>query len=159
SQPREESETAFGEQGPSIEPTGDEGESEEDESEEQQNFARADNQGTGERRPRRRGRRGGRRRRGDRDDGLAGSISDELTPPSALEAADAEADFDGGHSPAPSLPEVQPEPIAPVSEAQPAYQAAPEAVSAPLPEPDAHEGGKPARRSTVREKVSFGTSA
>ena len=73
--------------------------SEDDESEEQPSFARGDNQANGERRPRRRGRRGGRRRRGgEREDGLAGSISDELAPPQASEAADAVADFDSGPS-------------------------------------------------------------
>jgi ribonuclease E len=158
-QPREEGEPVFGEASPSLEGPGDEGEAEEDESEEQPNLARGDNQANGERRPRRRGRRGGRRRRGngEREDGLAGSITDELIPPPAPEAADAVADFDGGHPPAPSLPEVQPEPIAPAHEPQLTEQHAPEAVSAPDTEA---ENDKPvARRSTVREKVSFGSSA
>ena len=90
-----------------------EGEAEEDESEEQPSFARGDNQGNGERRPRRRGRRGGRRRRGggDREDGLAGSISDELAPPQPRRLRIAVADFDGGTpEPAPSI--AQPEPVA-----------------------------------------------
>ena len=55
-----------------------EGESEEDEAEEQPGQVRADQAAGGERRPRRRGRRGGRRRRGGPEDGLAGSIADEL---------------------------------------------------------------------------------
>ena len=64
--------------------------------------------GAGERRPSRRGRRGGRRRRGGPEDGLAGSIADELGPTPAPEAAGAVADFDGGFvavlpSPPPSL--------------------------------------------------------
>jgi len=158
-QPREEGETMLGEASPSIEGPGDEGESEEDEGEEQPNFARGDNQANGERRPRRRGRRGGRRRRnGERmDDGLAGSITDELAPPPAPEAADAVADFDGGPSEPPSLPEVLPEPIAPAHEPNFAEQPAPSAVSAPAAESES-ERAVP-RRSTVREKVSFGSSA
>ena len=106
----EDGEAVAAEQG--AESQADEGEAEEDESEEQPGFARGDNQG-GERRPRRRGRRGGRRRRGggDREDGLAGSISDELTPPQPSEAENAVADFDGGTSePAPTM--TQPEPVA-----------------------------------------------
>ena len=158
--PREEAEPVFGEASPSLEGPGDEGDAEEDEGEEQPGLARGDNQNNGERRPRRRGRRGGRRRRGNgerADDGLAGSISDELTPPAASEATDAVADFDGGNSPAPSLPEVQPEPIAPAHEPQFTGQSAPAAVSPPVAEV---ESEKPSpRRSTVREKVSFGTSA
>ena len=75
--------------------TTDEGESDEDESEETQGVARNDQGAGGERRPRRRGRRGGRRRRGGPEDGLAGSIADELGPTSAPEAAGAVADFDG----------------------------------------------------------------
>ena len=44
---------------------------------------RAEQAAGGERRPRRRGRRGGRRRRGGPEDGLVGSIADELGPTSA----------------------------------------------------------------------------
>jgi len=163
-QPRDENEPAFGEPSPALETfAGDEGEAEEDDSEEQPGFARAE-QGDGERRPRRRGRRGGRRRRGsDRmDEGQAGSISDELAPPAAPEAAEAVADFDGDHpqQDAP-LPEVQPEPIAPAPEPQLADQVSPEPVSPQEPaEPVAQETEKHApRRSTVREKVSFASSA
>jgi ribonuclease E len=59
----------------------DESETDEDESEEQPGQVRADHPAAGgERRPRRRGRRGGRRRRGGPEDGLAGSIVDELRP-------------------------------------------------------------------------------
>src|SRR5205814_1378636 len=72
--------------------------------------AAADPGQNGDRRPRRRGRRGGRRRRGGREDGLAGSISDELAPPPEHEATTAVADFDGGSEPAPSLVQ-QPEPV------------------------------------------------
>ena len=53
---------------------------------------------------------------------------------------------------------MQPEPIAPAHE--PSFAERPAQVSQPAPEPDAHEDEKPVlRRSTVREKVSFGSSA
>ena len=90
----------------------------------------------GERRPRRRGRRGGRRRRGNGpEDGLAGSISDELGPTSAPEAANAVADFDGGsYEPAPTL--IQPEPVS-----QPAqHEPAPAAYAPPEPVSDRADG-------------------
>jgi ribonuclease E len=158
SQPHEDSEAVVAEQG--AETQGEESPAEEDESEEQPGFARGDNQGNGERRPRRRGRRGGRRRRGngEREDGLAGSIGDELTPPPPSEAEIAVADFDGGApEPVPSI--AHPEPVA---ASQPSLQPedhVPEAA-APAPEEPAQESEKAARRrSTVREKVSFGTSS
>jgi ribonuclease E len=132
-----------------------EGESDEDESDEQPGAARADQPAGGERRPRRRGRRGGRRRRGGLEDGLAGSISDELGPLSTPEATTAVADFDGG-SAQPPLPVVQPESIAPPPEQQPVERAQPEAAHAPAQEETAQEAERAARRrSTVREKVSF----
>jgi ribonuclease E len=124
-----------------------EGESDEDESDEQPATAHGDQAPGGERRPRRRGRRGGRRRRGGPEDGLAGSIADELAPPSSPEASGAVADLEGYASPAPALPEVQPEPTAPAEQqrAEPARtEAAPNSDS---------EAAR--RRSTVREKVSF----
>src|SRR6267378_422857 len=97
------------------------GESDEDESEEQPGAVRADQAAGGERRPRRRGRRGGRRRRGGPEDGLAGSIADELGPTSAPEATSAVADFDGvSPEPAPSL--VHPEPVSQPPQWQPAEQ-------------------------------------
>jgi ribonuclease E len=165
--PREEGEAAFGEASPPLETTGEEGESEEDESEEQPGFAREgqanDGQANGDRRPRRRGRRGGRRRRGgERADegqleGQVGSITDELTPPPPPEAADAVADFDGRHPQDALLPEVQPEPIATAPEPQ---FTSPEPASPTASEPVAHDNEKHApRRSTVREKVSFTSSA
>ena len=158
SEKREDGEAVAAE--PANEIQGEEGEAEEDESEEQPGFERGDNQG-GERRPRRRGRRGGRRRRGgggDREDGLAGSISDELSPPSPPEAEIAVADFDGGApEPAPSI--AQPEPVAASQPSLQPEEHVPQAAS-PAPEEAAHESEKAARRrSTVREKVSFGTSA
>jgi ribonuclease E len=132
----------------------DEGEADDDEAGEQPNPARADN-GSGERRPRRRGRRGGRRRRGGPEDGLAGSIADELGPVPMPEAASAVADFDG-ISPQPSPSPAEYAPPAHAAE-QPAtvQPAAPSAAEA-----EAHEAEKAARRrSTVREKVSFGSNA
>ena len=153
----------------------DDGEAEEDDGDEQPGMVRGDQAANGERRPRRRGRRGGRRRRGNGpEDGLAGSIADELEPTSAPEAASAVADFDGG-SPvsAPSL--VEPEPDSRPEEPQPAAYAQPEPVqpepaettsaptapAAPTAEETAQEADRAAarRRSTVREKVSFMTSA
>jgi ribonuclease E len=134
----------------------DDGEADEDEGEEQPGGARADQAG-GERRPRRRGRRGGRRRRGGADDGLAGSIADELAPPATSEAVDAVADFDGySPEPAPALPEVQPEPIATAPESHQADQPSQDIDHASSPESAEPETEKAARRrSTVREKVTF----
>jgi len=163
--PREDGETVVGEQNQAPETTGEEGDIEEEEAEEQPGLARGDNQGgdnqgNGERRPRRRGRRGGRRRRGSgeqAEDGLAGSISDELAAPPAPEAADAAADFDGVQAEE-HAPQVQPDPVAPAT--QPVHQAKPESVSSPSSEPVAEEDDKPApRRSTVREKVSFASTS
>jgi len=141
----------------------DDGESDEEEADEQPGFARSEQGPNGERRPRRRGRRGGRRRRGNGpEDGLVGSIADELGPTSAPEATTAVADFDGvSPEPAPSL--VHPEPVSQPPQWQPAEQpqAQPETVSAPAAEETAQEADRAAarRRSTVREKVSFLTSA
>jgi ribonuclease E len=137
----------------------DETDSDEEETEEQPGVARSDQGQNGERRPRRRGRRGGRRRRGGPEDGLAGSIVDELGPPSVPEATDAVADFDGGSlEPVRSL--VQPEPVSEPPQLQPADHAQPETVGASSHEETAQEADRAARRrSTVREKVSFSTSA
>ena len=134
----------------------DEGEGDEDESEEQPGMARADQAPGGERRPRRRGRRGGRRRRGGLEDGLAGSIVDELGPRAAPEVTSAVADFDGySAEPAPTV--VRPEPVAPPPEPQHTDYAQPEPVRASSETETAQEAEKAAarRRSTVREKVSF----
>ena len=116
----------------------DEGDGDDDESEEQPGVARADQGPNGERRPRRRGRRGGRRRRGGPEDGLVGSIADELGPRSAPEVTSAVADFDGySAEPLPavayqSAPEHQP---APEHQVVPEHQAEPEHQ----PEPTAHQ--------------------
>jgi ribonuclease E len=122
--------------------------------------ARTELSAGGERRPRRRGRRGGRRRRGGPEDGLVGSIADELGPASAPEASGAVADFDG-YSPEPApLPVVQPEAVAQAPEQQPADQRQPEPVRASSEMETAQEAERAARRrSTVREKVSFLVSA
>jgi len=137
---------------------GEEGESDEEESDEQPGVPHADQAPGGERRPRRRGRRGGRRRRGGPEDGLAGSIADELGPTSPPEVSSAVADFDGNPSPAaPSLPVIQPDFSAP-PEPQPAERHQPEPARAATTEAEtAQEAERAAarRRSTVREKVSF----
>ncbi|MCP1844790.1 MULTISPECIES: Rne/Rng family ribonuclease [unclassified Bradyrhizobium] len=145
-----------------------EAEGDEDEGDEQQGVARDDQAGNGDRRPRRRGRRGGRRRRGGGgpDDGLAGSISDELSPAATSEASDAVADFDSHDAePAPSLaqpelvaepPEWQPTEVAPV---EPVAAPEPETAAASAAEDTAAEGDRAQRRrSTVREKVNFASS-
>ncbi|MDH2381406.1 ribonuclease E/G [Bradyrhizobium sp. CER78] len=143
-------------------------EGDEEEGDEAQGAARDDQAANGDRRPRRRGRRGGRRRRGSGgpDDGLAGSISDELSPAAAPEASDAVADFDSHDTePAPSL--AQPELVAQPAEWQPVEAAPveaiavpePETVAAPAAEDTAAESDRAQRRrSTVREKVSFASS-
>ncbi len=147
-------------------------ETDEDESEEQSAFARGEGQ-NGERRPRRRGRRGGRRRRGGAhgaDEGLAASIADELGPRAEPEAAEAVADFDGGSpEPAQTLvqleePVAEPElvaeiePVAAEIEPQLAESRQPEPVGVSAPDETTPENDRATRRrSTVREKVSFGS--
>ena len=168
-EPREGGPARDGTEAPRIAPdqiaaTGgtDEGEADDEESEEQPGVASADQAG-GERRPRRRGRRGGRRRRGGPEDGLAGSIADELGPRSAPEVESAVADFDGGDADEPSPPAAQAEPVASayeppsVSQPQPVEISQPEPVRASAPQEPAQEtdGAAARRRSTVREKVSF----
>ena len=140
-----------------------EGDDDEGEGDEQTGVARGEQGPNGERRPRRRGRRGGRRRRGNGpEDGLAGSISDELGPTPASEVTEAVAAFDGtSHEAAPTL--VEPEPGSQPSQPQwqPAEHVVPETVSsAPSVEETTQEADPAAarRRSTVREKVSFMTS-
>jgi ribonuclease E len=133
----------------------DESESDEDETDEQPGAVRTDQAAGGERRPRRRGRRGGRRRRGGPEDGLVGSIADELGPTSVPEATSAVADFDG-YTSQPSLPVVQPESIAPQPEQQPADRGQPEPARTSAEVETTQEAERAARRrSTVREKVSF----
>jgi len=156
-QPRDEHEAVHAEQ-PGDAPAED-GDSDEDEGEgeEQPSFVRGEQQGSGERRPRRRGRRGGRRRRGGgggMDEGLAGSIADELASLQTSEAVGAVADLDA-YVPAAALPEVQPEPIAPAAEPQVAERASEETATPPSPEAATESEKHAPRRSTVRKKVSF----
>ena len=150
--PREETAFAQDASAPVEAEISEDDEAEDDEAGEQAGQVRSDQAGGGERRPRRRGRRGGRRRRGGPDEGLAGSINDELSPLQASEVTSAVADFDGGPS--------EPSHVAAErTEAQPAVVHEP--VS-PLAEAEAHapESDKSARRrSTVREKVSFASQA
>ncbi|MEW6150911.1 MAG: ribonuclease E/G, partial [Pseudomonadota bacterium] len=138
--------------------------------------ARGEQQGSDRRR--RRGRRGGRRRRGGGEEGLAGSINDELGTGQPSEAADAVADFDGfSREAAPSIAQVehaqaehgQAEHIAEqtaepqIAQPEPHLEAQIEVAAKPEPEPApaAATAEEPAddkatrRRSTVREKVSF----
>jgi ribonuclease E len=133
----------------------DDSEADEDEADEQPGVVRADQPANGERRPRRRGRRGGRRRRGGPEDGLAGSIADELGPRSDPEASNAVADFDGYSEPSPPI--AQPQYVTQAPEPPPAERAQPEPARAPAEAETAQEAERAAarRRSTVREKVSF----
>lgn len=109
-------------------------------------------EGDGSGRRRRRGRRGGRRRRGtEAEEGSVAAIADDLGEAPESEAADAVADLDqvAVHSPEMPAPlvEAQPEPVvqpAPVAQEQSAAEAAADAAETKR------------RRSTVREKVSFG---
>jgi ribonuclease E len=126
---------------------------------------RTDQAAGGERRPRRRGRRGGRRRRGGPEDGLVGSIADELGPASVSEATAAVADFDGDRSepqdaPQPEPVASQPEPVTSQPEPQQADHRQQETPGTPVQDETAQEAERAARRrSTVREKVSFVVNA
>lgn len=147
----------------------DETESEPEGEDSEEQAARGEQQGSGERR-RRRGRRGGRRRRGAGEEGLAGSIGDELGASQPSEATEAVADFDGFSSEAaPSIaqaehiqaehtaePQIaQPEPRAEVQTEAPAQpEPAPTTTNA-TPEEESAGDKAARRRSTVREKVSF----
>ncbi len=138
-----------------------EAESDEDGADEQPGMVRTDST-TEERRPRRRGRRGGRRRRGGPEDGLAGSIADELAPTPPPEVISAVADFDAVTPPAPAEAEFETQTFAPVSEPHPTQ----DHLAEPAGPAEAQETGREpesvrepekgqSRRSTVREKVSF----
>ncbi|MBW7968447.1 ribonuclease E/G [Bradyrhizobium sp. BR 10289] len=145
---------------------------EQDGEEGEEQAARGEQQGSGDRR-RRRGRRGGRRRRGNGEEGLAGSIGDELAAHTPPEATDAVADFDGATGEAaPSIaqaehtaePQVTQQVTGPElrfeapAQPEPAPSAAPSA--APLATSEEPADDKAARRrSTVREKVSFLSSS
>ncbi|WP_346659174.1 ribonuclease E/G [Bradyrhizobium sp. 2] len=140
-------------------------ESEQDGEEGEDQAARSEQQGNGDRR-RRRGRRGGRRRRGGNEEGLAGSIGDELAANAPSEATDAVADFDSfGGETAPSIAQAEHTTAEPeVSEPEPRAEVQIEAPAQPEPAPAAADE-EPAdekaarRRSTVREKVSFLSSS
>nr|WP_309144747.1 ribonuclease E/G [Bradyrhizobium sp. CCGB12] len=139
-------------------------EPEQDGEEGEEQAARGEQQGGADRR-RRRGRRGGRRRRGGAEEGLAGSIGDELGANQPSEATDAVADFDGfGNEAAPSIaqaertvePEVaQPEPRAEWQAEVPAQPEPAPAAATAAPEDEPADDKAARRRSTVREKVSF----
>ncbi|HXL13295.1 MAG TPA: Rne/Rng family ribonuclease [Bradyrhizobium sp.] len=151
---RDENDVAAAASGPdaTAEATADEGDTDEEESDDQPGMVRTDQPAGGERRPRRRGRRGGRRRRGGPDDGLAGSIADELGPTPAPESTSAVADFDGYSAQMSSPPAMQP----PSPEPQPSDRGQQETVRAASDVETAQEAERTARRrSTVREKVSF----
>ncbi|WP_371421671.1 Rne/Rng family ribonuclease [Tardiphaga sp.] len=163
-----------------VETVGDDSEGEDDEADDQPRESRADQPADGERRPRRRGRRGGRRRRGGNDEGLAGSISDELGPTQTPEASDAVADLEGQdtlHDAQPhqhAAPDavtsyVAPQPeieqsrhdavpmFAPAAPEPTPVAPAPVAVQEAAPQDDDRAAAR--RRSTVREKVNFGTTS
>lgn len=138
-------------------------ESEQDgeEGEEQAGQARGEQQGSADRR-RRRGRRGGRRRRGGGEDGLAGSISDELAANALPEATEAVADFDGGTEAAPSIAQIEHAAEPQVSQPEPRAEMQTEAPVQPEPvaaEEEPADDKAARRRSTVREKVSFLSSS
>ncbi|TYL99983.1 Rne/Rng family ribonuclease [Bradyrhizobium rifense] len=140
-------------------------EAEQDGEEGEEQAARGEQQGSGDRR-RRRGRRGGRRRRGNGEEGLAGSIGDELTGNPPSEATEAVADFDSsGSETAPSI--AHSDHIAPVETSQPEFQlqapvetpVQPAPAAAVAEEEPASDDKAARRRSTVREKVSFLSSS
>jgi ribonuclease E len=155
-----------------AEPVSEESESDDEEAEDRSALAEGEQPSEhhgepgdqGERRPRRRGRRGGRRRRGGPDDGLAGSIADELTPPPASEAEVAVADFDGNNATG-ATPDVHAGSLAPAAEPQAATEPQPETTATSAPQAAAEqaeakvESEKAPRRSTVREKVSVFTES
>lgn len=148
-----------GEEDAEAEPDGEEGEDQ---------AARGEQQGSADRR-RRRGRRGGRRRRGPGEEGLAGSIGDELAANAPSEATDAVADFDGfSGEAAPSIAQAehtsQPQVAQPEPRAAAKIEASIEATTRPEPAPAAADEENAddkasRRRSTVREKVSFLSSS
>ncbi|NEW91084.1 ribonuclease E/G [Rhodopseudomonas sp. BR0M22] len=161
----EDGEQPFAAEG--VEQVGEADEGDEAGDDDNEGEARAEQGENGERRPRRRGRRGGRRRRGgqegsEAENGLVESISDELAPTDEPEVAEAVADIDGGS------PSVQPSFEPAVETEQPQQVAHSEPPAAPVAASDGADhsdeddtAAKKAarRRSTVREKVSFGTPA
>ncbi|MGL9617894.1 Rne/Rng family ribonuclease [Bradyrhizobium sp. U531] len=139
----------------------DEAEAEQDGEEGEEQAARGEQQGNGDRR-RRRGRRGGRRRRGGGEEGLAGSIGDELDTNQPSEAAEAVADFDGfGNEAAPSIAQGEHAAEPQASEPEPRAEVQTEAPAQPEPvaADELADDKVSRRRSTVREKVSFLSSS
>ncbi len=122
--------------------TGDASEESDDTGEDDAASGNGEQQPNGDRRPRRRGRRGGRRRRGGREEGLAGSISDELETTHSSEIMPMVADIEAPHEPKPPMD-------------IPMAAIAPERVAAAPAAPETQADEAPRRRSTVREKVSF----
>ncbi|KJC50277.1 ribonuclease [Bradyrhizobium sp. LTSP849] len=162
-EPREDGAPALAEGAVATGETDEDAESE-PEGEDQAGQARGEQEGASDRR-RRRGRRGGRRRRGGGEEGLAGSIGDELSANAPPEATDAVADFDGsGGETAPSIAHSEDINIVEPLVAQPEPRTESQATAAAQPEPAVAEE-EPAddkaarRRSTVREKVSFLSSS
>jgi len=161
--PREDGEPSFVAEGADTAAEGDDGDDSDEEDADAE--ARTDQAANGDRRPRRRGRRGGRRRRGTQaEDGLVGSIADELNASDdgeGGEAAEAVADMDGGGEPIPHrfdaddhapVTAIAPsEPV--VAEREPQPVTASEPVQPTQDETAAEKAAR--RRSTVREKVSF----
>jgi ribonuclease E len=159
--PREDGEAGFVAESAEAVSDADEGDDSEDEDVDAE--GRADQQANGDRRPRRRGRRGGRRRRGspnETDEGVVGSIADELSASEesdGAETADAVADMDGNdesvqHRFEPAHDE------APAPAPEPVSAPEPKAIEQAATEPeddDAAARRAARRRSTVREKVSF----
>lgn len=133
-----------------------------EEGEEQAGQARGEQQSSADRR-RRRGRRGGRRRRGGGEDGLAGSIGDELAANAPPEATEAVADFDSfGSEAAPSIAQAEHTAEPQISQAEPHAEIKTEPPAQPEPvtaEEDPSDDKTARRRSTVREKVSFLSSS
>ena len=121
--------------------------SDEDESDEQPGCGSRRSGAGGERRPRRRGRRGGRRRRGGPEDGLAGSIVDELGPTSAPEASKRGGRF-RRLPPRCHRSGDQPEASAPPPEPPHAEPAQPEPACVPRPRRD-RPGGRTRRAAAV----------
>ncbi|MFB6460214.1 Rne/Rng family ribonuclease [Bradyrhizobium tunisiense] len=140
----------------------DDAEAEQDGEEGEEQAARGEQQGSGDRR-RRRGRRGGRRRRGAGEEGLAGSIGDELGTNQPSEATEAVADFDGFSSEAaPSIAQAEHSAEPPASQPEPRDEVQTEAPARPEPvaaEEEPADDKAARRRSTVREKVSFLSSS
>ncbi|SEO06785.1 ribonuclease E/G [Bradyrhizobium sp. OK095] len=167
-EPREDGAPASSEAAVAAGEAEEDAESEQDgeEANDQAGQGRGDQEGAADRR-RRRGRRGGRRRRGSGEEGLAGSISDELAANAPSEATEAVADFDGaGDEAAPSIAQAEPTAEPRFTQPEPRAEVRTEAPARPEPAPAAVAAEEePAddktarRRSTVREKVSFLSSS